>query len=548
MTDPLRAHWGRLIGATAIVIAGAFVLPRFVGRPDIVENRILAAPPAPPRSAADLTAFRKATDTWVADHFPPRTQLIAGLNALRLQLGVSGSSRVIVGRGGWLFYDDTTHLGGGRGEPRLSDAAAQAWLEGLAGRTEAMRAEGRAYVVLATPLKETIYPEFAPEWFRLDENRAAVRLSRLARLSGAGDVVYPHAEIARQARWGLKVYSRHDTHWTDLGAYYGYAAFMRNLQDRGLAEGPRPLESFAPVVGVSDGALPRDLALMLGVASFVDVDYPLLEDPAPPPGLKITYLTSKLDWTGPRLIETGQVGKPTLLMTVDSFSNAMLPFLYGHFSRIITAHNQDGVWRPDLIARFQPDIVALEILEGSLPIVMNGSPPAPTETQARIRRSIADRKNYIFHPSAGGSTREGKDIQGGPDDDVLNGTPEADVIQGRPGNDTISGLGGHDTLSGGQGRDVVYGGGGDDIVSGGRGDDVVYGGRGADTFAAAAGADTDQVMDFNAGEGDRVQLAAGMAYTARQVGADTVVEFQGGRLILRRVTLADLPSGWIRNR
>lgn len=247
MGDRYRAHWGRLIGATVAVVAGAFLAPRLIGQPDLMENRVLAAPPKPPRSAADLATFRKATDAWVADHFPPRTQLIAAVNGLRLRLGFSGSNRVIVGRDGWLFYDDTTHLGPARGDPPLSDAAAQAWLEGLVGRTEAMRAEGRAFIVLAPPMKETVYPEFAPGWFRLDPNRAAPRLARLARLSRAGEVIYPHAEIAQQARWGLKTYSRHDTHWTDLGAYHGYVALMRSLQARGLTDGPRSLEAYAPL-------------------------------------------------------------------------------------------------------------------------------------------------------------------------------------------------------------------------------------------------------------------------------------------------------------
>ncbi|TAJ69388.1 MAG: hypothetical protein EPO51_23045 [Phenylobacterium sp.] len=548
MADIRRGHWGRLIGAAVAVIAGAFVAPRIMGRPDIQENRVLAAPPEPPRSAADLTAFRKATDAWVADHFPPRIQLIGALNALRMQFGVSGSSRVIVGRDGWLFHDDSTHLGAGRGDPPLADAAAQAWLEGLAGRTEALRAEGRAYVVLAPPLKETVYPEFAPGWFHLDPNRTAVRLSRLARLSGAGDVVYPYAEIARQARWGLKTYSRHDTHWTDLGAYHGYAAFMRNLQARGLAEGPRGLEDFSPLTAPGEGGSPRDLARMLGVASFVKVDYPMVEETVPPQNLRITYLSPKLDWTGPRLIETGQVGKPTLLMTVDSFSNALLPFLYAHFSRIVTAHNQDGVWRPDLIARFQPDIVALEVVEGSLPIVMAGGPPAPPEAQARIRQNIANRKSYLIYPSTGPRPRKGKLIEGGPGDDLLEGTPRSDVIQGRPGDDTLNGGAGNDTLPAGQGRDVVYGGDGDDFIAGGRDDDVLHGGKGGDTFSFAVGSGVDQIMDFNAGEGDRIQVTRGTGYAARQVGADTVVEFQGARLILRGVAMADLPRGWIANR
>lgn len=547
MTDPHRLHWAGLMAATAGVIAAAFVLPQVFGRPDIQENRTLAPPPVPPRSPADLTTFRKAADPWVADHFPARTQLIGALNALRLRLGVSGSSRVIVGREGWLFYDDGSHMGAARGEPELSDAAAQAWLEGLAGRTEALQAEGRAYVVLAPPAKETIYPEFAPDWFQLDPNRAALRLSRLARLSGAGDFIYPHAEIEHQTRWGVKTYSRHDTHWTDLGAYQGYVAFMRDLQARGLAEGPRGPENFALRTTLGEGGQPRDLALMLGVASFVDVDYPLLQDMTPAQGLKITYLGPRLDWTDLRLIETGQTGKPTLLMTVDSFSNAMLPFLYPHFSRIVVAHNKDGTWRADLIARFQPDIVALEVIEGGLQAVMSGGPPASPEAQARIRRRIADRRGYIHHPTTGSRPRKGQVKQGGPGDDVIYGTPRSDLIHGRPGADRLKGLAGNDTLLGGQGPDVIDGGDGGDLISGGRGDDILHGGKGSDIFTVDVGAGVDQVMDFNSGDGDHVQLAIGVTYVASQVGPDTVIAFQGGRMILRGVSLAELPRGWIRN-
>lgn len=547
MAAPHRLHWAGLIAATAAVIAGAFVLPQVFGRPDMQENRTLAPAPAPPRGLAELTTFRKAADPWVADHFPPRVQLIGALNALRLRLGVSGSSRVIVGRDGWLFYDDGTHMGAARGEPTLSDAAAQAWLEALAGRTEALRAEGRAYVVLAPPAKETVYPEFGPAWFQPDHNRAAMRLSRLARLSGAGDVIYPHAEIDDQTRWGVKTYSRHDTHWTDLGAYHGYVAFMRNLQAQGLTEGPRGPENFALRTTHGEGGQPRDLALMLGVASFVDVDYPRLQDKTPTPGLRITYLGPRLDWTDLRLIETGQTGKPALLITVDSFSNAMLPFLYPHFSRIVVAHNRDGVWRPDLVARFQPDIVALEVVEGGLLAVMGDGPPASPDAKTRIRRRIADRRSYIHHPTTGPRPREGQVKQGGPGNDVIDGTPRSDLIHGRPGADRLRGLAGNDTLLGGQGPDAIDGGDGGDFISGGRGDDMLQGGKGGDVFSVDVGAGTDQVLDFNGGEGDHVQIAIGVPYVASQVGPDTVVTFQGGRLILRGVKLAELPRGWIRN-
>ena len=62
-------------------------------------------------------------------------------------------------------------------------------------------------------------------------------------------------------------------------------------------------------------------------------------------------------------METGNPDGPTLLMTGDSFSNAILPFILPHFSRIIFAHHQDGFFRDDLLAQFNPDVVVIEVFE-----------------------------------------------------------------------------------------------------------------------------------------------------------------------------------------
>lgn len=548
MGDVRLAHWSALIGCVAVVIGGAFALPHLAPAPALQENRVLADPPAAPSGLGGLTAFRKATDAYVADHFPPRRQLIGALNALRMRLGVGGSSRVIVGRDGWLFSDNGSHLGAARADKPLTDADAAAWLDGLAGRTEAMRAEGRAYVLLIPPVKEAVYPDRTPRWFKLDINRPAVTLATLAQVSGAGEVVYPHAAIDQQARWGLHTYDRYDSHWTGLGAYHGYVAFMRSLHRQNLAEAPRPLEQFEEVRDRSGVPPPSDLALMLGVASFVNVDHPEFVDPAAGQTLRVTYLTDKRDWTGLHVIDTGQAGKPVLLMTVDSFSNALIPFLYGHFSRIIVAHLQDGPWRRDLIDRFKPDIVAMEVVESGAPLVMGGSPTPSAEAQARVRAVVADRARYAIAsrtPTAPGRRRP---MEGGSGKDTLQGSADSDEIRAYGGDDTVDGREGDDVIRAGRGRDIVDGGPGDDWISGDRDDDILRGGPGADTFHAFAGAGTDQVLDFKAAEGDRVEILLGYPYRTHQVGPDVVIELQGAKLILRGVALADLPSGWIGSR
>ncbi len=377
--DGLDAHWRRLIGVVAFLMAAAFILPVLVRAPNLQENRELSPPPPWPRHLSEAPAFRDGVEAAVADRFPARRFLIPFLNAARLPLGVSGSGRVIVGRDGWLFYDNGSHLGAARGSEALSPAQTRAWLQGLAGRTEALGAV--PYLVLTPPVKETVFPRFAPGWMGPPApDRPAPRLARLAQETVAGTVLYPLDAVAAQ---GPRAYSRHDTHWTGYGAYGGYETLMRALQARGVGQGPRPRSAFVEAP-IAYGAQQADLANMEGVKGFVRLDNPQLIDPRVQGRVAITYLGADHSWMGPRVIETGEVGKPTLMLTVDSFSNALLPLLYGDFSRLIVAHNQDGPWRPDLIAAYHPDAVVLEVLETGLASSLVPGPPASPQARDRI--------------------------------------------------------------------------------------------------------------------------------------------------------------------
>ena len=182
-------------------------------------------------------------------------------------------------------------------------------------------------------------------------------------------------------------FSRHDTHWTGYGAYAGYVGLMQRLHARGLADAPLPLSAFQRVPPVGKG--PRDLALMLGVSSFVRLDYPHFDDRPGTLTAKTTYLTARQDWTAPQVIDTDRSGKPVLMMTRDSFSNELLPFLLPHFSRIVLAHNQDGFWRPDLVERFKPNIVLLEVIEPGLRVGLGDGPAPSAEALGRIDRVLS---------------------------------------------------------------------------------------------------------------------------------------------------------------
>jgi Ca2+-binding RTX toxin-like protein len=142
----------------------------------------------------------------------------------------------------------------------------------------------------------------------------------------------------------------------------------------------------------------------------------------------------------------------------------------------------------------------------------------------------------------GGSNR----LWGDEGDDRVTGGADFDNIHGNMGVDTLEGGAGGDVVRGGQGDDIVRGEAGDDWLSGDRGSDTLTGGTGADTFHTWVDAGVDRVTDFNAGDGDRVNLLAGSTYTLAQVGADTVVQVTGGaQMTLVGAQQSSLPAGWI---
>ncbi|WP_409316489.1 LapA family giant adhesin [Pseudomonas sp. KCJK9016] len=91
--------------------------------------------------------------------------------------------------------------------------------------------------------------------------------------------------------------------------------------------------------------------------------------------------------------------------------------------------------------------------------------------------------------------------------DVSGAHDGNDTLLGGAGNDILFGNGGNDVLDGGKGNDILLGGSGNDTLIGGQGNDILIGGSGADTFVWKAG-DTgnDVIKDFNASEGDRIDL------------------------------------------
>jgi len=123
---------------------------------------------------------------------------------------------------------------------------------------------------------------------------------------------------------------------------------------------------------------------------------------------------------------------------------------------------------------------------------------------------------------------------GGRDDDQIAMGGGDDWASGGLGSDTIEGDKGSDTLFGNADDDYLNGGPGADRLHGGAGSDALVGGHGPDTFVASDGADV--AMDFDAAEGDILDLDGRDLLGVTEAGGSTMVAFDGGTMTLIGVT------------
>ncbi|MGN2624992.1 Ig-like domain-containing protein [Stutzerimonas balearica] len=167
-------------------------------------------------------------------------------------------------------------------------------------------------------------------------------------------------------------------------------------------------------------------------------------------------------------------------------------------------------WSPNVTINSNDAISTLELRAGN-----NDSEFSIDSARVSYTKIIAADESSNITLSLGATVTDGSGDKASTDfnvvidpDHSLQGTTGNDSLMGSDLADTLRGESGDDQLNGGTGNDLLVGGAGDDILIGGLGDDQLTGGSGADTFTWKAGdLGKDSILDFNASEGDRIDLS-----------------------------------------
>jgi alginate O-acetyltransferase complex protein AlgJ len=333
------------------------------------EKRRLAEIPTLPKNSKALSQY---SDDWLnfyRDHFGFRNALIHSVAEARYY-GIgpeTGSGDVLVGKQGWLYLrpDGDHNLIAFRGLNPLTEAELDVWQNLFEKRQAYLASLGIPYLVVVAPDKQTIYPEYLPDEYKIVRpvSRLDQLIDRLKKTHSPVQIVDLRPTLLA-AKSSQLVYHRTDTHWNDFGAYAGYRVIMDAVQ-KALPQWhipPQPLDNFTVTPDVPEVG---DLAIMIDAPDRYPDHGKSLVRKIPIPNV-------------PQLVNRNQVvtmdmqnpSRPRLLLYRDSFGIALVPMLGPDFDQTTFAFLY--AIDPQLIRKIKPNIVINEFIERNLCI----APPA----------------------------------------------------------------------------------------------------------------------------------------------------------------------------
>lgn len=301
-----------------------------------------------------LEAYPGAYEAYYNDHLPFRSEWIRLHNQLEYRLLQSSPNQeVILGKDGWLFYDnvlDDNSIETYKGMNLFTQEELEQIKENLLTEREMLAQSGtKEFILFIAPNKERIYEEKLPDYYGepAKEYRTKQLIGYLREHTDIR-IVYPYEEL-KTAKLSRQVYYRLDTHWNEVGGYVGSCALLREL---GVEM--TPLEALA--VTKTEPTI-CDLADMMSMRDYLNTDADYRLDGYDIYGMQIEKHEVLGEYT--YRCENGDGRK--FFMLRDSFADAMDDYVASRFAKSCMVHYSGNY--QEALQREQPDIFVHELVE-----------------------------------------------------------------------------------------------------------------------------------------------------------------------------------------
>lgn len=328
------------------------------------ENRLPAA--APHLKLKKLDTGLEELKLFLNDQLPARSFLVSYRNYMEYSLfGLIHRPVPMVhfGKDGWMFYTGENVVEMYQNNHPYTEEELQKICNQLLKRRDWLRQKGIQYYIVFPHISNFVYEEkIGRKLRRIQPQSKLDQVLQYLRQHSDLKVIDVNAPIAEAKRkYSKPLYYRIDSHWNLFGSYFAYKALIGEIRkDFPSMRPPLPLDSIHWTVDVNHNG---DLARLVSIDRFLDrIDYlpehPFINAnttcPAPP---YPDYLSVQ-----PMVLQIGRdPAMPRMVMNRDSYSNYLLPYVSGHFSRSLFLWSP--LFFPGVIEQEKPDIVILEMLE-----------------------------------------------------------------------------------------------------------------------------------------------------------------------------------------
>ena len=322
------------------------------------ENRSLAK--LPELQLSDILTFFSMLDKYTNDHFILRNYSSHLLNTVRMNyLGEKIFSPVIIGKDNWLFFEgDVDDF---QRQNQFSNRQLEKIKQNLDAITRYLRSRQIYFLFVIAPDKESIYPEYVPDFLpQLEAKSRTDQVVSYVKSNGITNLLDLRAPliIGKSTR---EVYFRTDTHWNDYGAFIAYTEILRAVQEHFPDVAAHSIGDFM----LEDREYSGDLAGLLSMSGIMREEYVMLmpsftqmaKITSTEPQQQLSIYQNQMDTSLPRVV-----------FIHDSFGVALEPLLAENFSpfasKFYEIYNEPyRLVNYSLVDQQKPNIVILMVVE-----------------------------------------------------------------------------------------------------------------------------------------------------------------------------------------
>ena len=268
-----------------------------------------------------------------------------------------------LGKDRWLFVDLDGTMAYYRNLRPLTEAGLVNWKTVLEERRDWLEDQGIKYLFVVVPDKPTVYPENMPDYIRVaDRPRRGRSVCRIhVGKFRHRDSGHARGDPARASPEG-RLFHRNDTHWNDLGSYYGYREIVVKLTEWFPQMKVWEKDDFQ--ISMEETFIYNNIADMLGIGQSLPEEDVIFIPNTPRRATKTMDDVLHTELSGhllqlPYATIIDDDSLPRAVMTHNSFSLSVIPFLSENFSRI--AYYWQFQFEPEVILREKPDVVIQQI-------------------------------------------------------------------------------------------------------------------------------------------------------------------------------------------